>query len=426
MILAKNLLVIPALALALAGAALSPALAQPDTVNRPERTTLTQEDRDRLLARMGRVINGVAFVPGVDFGRWNQMVSERRQELDKADTPAEFARVVNGALEQFGFSHIQLLTPDAVRMLREHRVVGIGIRVQPTERGIEISSVVPDSPAMLGGLREGETITKVDGRPAAVDLIRGTEGTEVVLTVLGTDGKEREVRLVRKAISTAQPETIAWPRPNVAVIRVPSFMGSYSGRNVERLFEEARKAELLVLDLRGNGGGAVVNLLHLAGLLLPHDRPMGTFVDRGVVERFVEETGGDSKDVVLIAGWSQQKLRPHQGRGQRFEGKVVGLIDGGSGSASEILAAALREVGGFKLIGAKTPGAVLGSTFAPLPLGFQLQFPINDYVTIKGQRLEGTGVRPDVEAPTPRRTGDEDLGLAEALRWFDAQKTASR
>lgn len=426
MTLRTTLFALGAAAIALAGPLTHSAIAQPDTTNRPDTTALTQEDRDQLLERMGRVINTMAYVPGVDFGKWNQMMEERKDALAKADSPAAFATVVNGALDKFGFSHIQLLTPDAARMMRENRVVGIGIRAQPTDKGIEIAAVVPESPAMLGGLKEGDIIVKVDGKAASVDLIRGKEGSEVVLTVLGTDGKEREVKLIRKAISTAQPETLAWPRPNVAVIKVPSFMTSYSSKNVDQLFADAQKAEMLVLDLRGNGGGAVVNLLHLAGYLLPRDGALGTFLDRGVVDRFVKETGGDTKDITKIAEWAKQKVRPFRTRGEMFAGKVVCLIDAGSGSASEIMAAGLRDVGGHKLIGSKTAGAVLGSTFAPLPKGFQLQFPINDYVTIKGLRLEGNGVKPDIEAPTPRRSSEEDKGLAEALKWFDAQKPSAR
>src|SRR5690349_21910252 len=100
-----------------------------------------------------------------------------------------------------------------------------------------------------------------------------------------------------------------------------------------------------------------------------------------------------------------------------FKGDIVVLVDGGSGSASEMMAAALKEQLGAKIVGAKSAGAVLASTMLPLSNGFLLQFPLMDYVTIKGQRLEGTGLVPDVVTPAPK-FGEEDKGIAEALKFF--------
>jgi carboxyl-terminal processing protease len=94
------------------------------------------------------------------------------------------------------------------------------------------------------------------------------------------------------------------------------------------------------------------------------------------------------------------------------------LINRGSASASEICAAALREVAGAKLIGSRTAGAVLASTYARIG-DWELQYPVTDYVTIKGLRLEGNPLQPDEEV-SASGNGREDAVLAKALELLRA------
>ena len=95
------------------------------------------------------------------------------------------------------------------------------------------------------------------------------------------------------------------------------------------------------------------------------------------------------------------------------------LINRGSASASEICAAALRECSAAPIIGSKSAGAVLASTYARLALGWELQYPVTDYVTIKGMRLEGNPLQPDHET-TSNPDSKEDVVLAKALEMLRA------
>jgi carboxyl-terminal processing protease len=85
-----------------------------------------------------------------------------------------------------------------------------------------------------------------------------------------------------------------------------------------------------------------------------------------------------------------------------FKGKIAVLVNGLSGSASEITAQALKELVGAQIVGTKSAGAVLVSVMVPIARGFMVQYPINDYVSAKGVRLEHTGVPVDAEATTPQ------------------------
>jgi hypothetical protein len=305
------------LSLTLAIAAAAPALAQ-----------ISDEEKSDVLRSMDRVMREQAFVPGIDLRQWRQFIDQRADAVDRARTQASFARIVNGALNEFGISHINLRFSPAVRP--------------------EAFRTMPGSPSAQQG----------PGERVATDLIR-------------------------------------WIDEDTALIRIHSFNEGYRPRHVDSLFEEARTARALVLDLRGNGGGRVENMHHLLSLLLPDGTTVGTFVSRRTAMEY-ERAVGEARDPIAIANWTDRKFRVRSGRTPAFEGEVAVLMDSRSASASEIVAGALRDVRRSPLVGTRSAGAVLMSTYQRLPHGFMMQFPISDYVAINGQRLEGNPLQPDV------------------------------
>lgn len=376
----------------------------------------TKEQRDEVLERVTRILTNTAFVPGVDFSKWPEFLATQQEAIEKSKSPGEFAAAVNRALQRFGASHIVFNTPESVKQLREGRVVGIGISPMLLTEGIKINDVFPGSPASLAGIEIGDVIIEADGKkPETVAALRGEENTKIVLKIRKPSGLVRTVEVTRKPFSIKIPESLKWLNDEVAVLKVPSFM-NYSATNVEKLMREAAKAKTLVIDLRSNGGGQVTALLHLAGLVLPKGAEMGSWVTRKMVDDHVNLKGGKPTDLAEIAKNAGMKVRPFTPRIPRFEGQVICLVNGGSGSASEMFAAAVRDVLGAPIVGSKSAGQVLASILAPMPHGYQLQYPFQDYVTVKGVRLEGNGVAPDHEAKTPRSPADEDPAVPIILR----------
>ncbi|MCB8932297.1 MAG: S41 family peptidase [Fimbriimonadaceae bacterium] len=213
---------------------------------------------------------------------------------------------------------------------------------------------------------------------------------------------------------------LTWLADGTAVVRVRTFGADYKRDSIDALFEEASKAPRLILDLRSNGGGLVGNLQHLMGYLLPPGSVMGTFVTRRTATAFESATGGDATDLAAIAEWSRSKLRVRSRSEAVFAGKIAVLVNRGTGSASEMAAAALRDVLGAPIVGSATAGAVLGSTYSALPHGFRLQYPAQDYVTAKGVRLEGHPLVPDAEVRT-RGFGEKDPVLDAARQLLVGQ-----
>lgn len=361
--------------------------------------------KKEVLERMTNLIEKYAYVPGVDFNKLNDLLEKQKDQIDKANNEDEFAFAVNSALQNFGFSHIVLMKPESVQARMNRSTVGIGVNIQPADDGLLVVRTVPKAPADDAGIVAGDTLVKANGKQITdpADL-RGEEGQQVTVTVKKADGKFKDYTITRRKFSTVRPEELKWVDKDTAAINIYTFDLSYDRANVEKLMAEASKAKNLIVDLRNNGGGAVVNMVHFLGLLLPSDTTIGTFVSKNLVDDFVKEKGGDPSDVKAIAEFAEKgKLRPMKNMSVPvFKGKVAVLVNGGSGSASEITAEALKEHLNAPIVGTKSAGAVLVSVMVPVVRGFQVQYPINDYVSAKGIRLEHNGIVPDIEAKTPQ------------------------
>jgi carboxyl-terminal processing protease len=382
---------------------------------------MTAADKEIVLKGISEVVTQRMFVPGVDFSKWPEHVAKHREELDKAEDERGFALVLNRALREYGLSHVRLRTPQAGRQRREGPTsVGLGIQAQKEEpEGLLITSVFSKSPAAEAGLAQGDLILSVDGRsPDSPAVLSGDPESKVALKVRKPSGEVLELELVRKTFSTARQDFLAWHSGDTALIRIHSFSRGYSVEGIEDLFKEASRAKALVLDLRNNGGGATNNLQHLLSLLLPNDTAVGAFISRRTMQEYERAYPDAPKDVASIAKWTDRKYVTRKRSVEPFAGKIAVLINRGSASASEICAAALREVAGAKLIGSRTAGAVLASKYARIG-DWELQYPVTDYVTIKGLRLEGNPLQPDEEV-SASGNGREDAVLAKALELLRA------
>ena len=383
-------------------------------------------DKQEVLRSLTGIIEKDAFVPNVDFKEWQGFLERQKPAIDKAGTQAEFGAAVQKALNSFGFSHFYLMTPQMVENREKHRVVGIGIMITPDPSGVGIARVYPDSPADKAGLVPGDVIVTVEGRKAETSApIRGDEGTDVHIEVVHANGQHQKYTLERASYSTAEPASLHFADADTAVIRIPTFDVSYDRKLVEDLMRKAAGAKNLVVDLRNNPGGAVVSMLHFMGLVLKESTPIGTFINSASVQSYQKEHPG-TVDVVKVAAAAPVHLHTTSQGVPYFKGTLAVLINGASGSAAEITAAALHDVRGATVVGSKSAGAVLISVLRPLPDGFRLQFPLADYVTSGGVRLEGHGVVPDFAVSDPRFPGrdkDEPLDRAVAIiEKIDAQR----
>lgn len=424
----------PILLAGLLALSLAPAVVPAQATPPPASTPVTPKAMDAaakktVLDAMQRTINTLAFVPNVDFGKWNEFVAAEKENIDKAASENDFAAAVNRALNSFGFSHITLFPPSFGQQRLTQRRAGIGIRIQIEEEGLRVVSVLKETPAEEAGIRMGDLIVESDGKKVRGTADLAGELGQKSRIKLVRDGKDLTLEVTRAEYSTVIPESIEWKADKKAVVvTIPTFDQGYSRSNVDSLMKQAMSADLLILDLRSNGGGLVLNLQHLMSYFLDREtQPLGTFLGKQTVAEYEKSTGEKATDLVKIAEKTTAKVRPFRSEGGSFKGRIAVLVNGATGSASEMAAAALRDHRNAQVIGSKTAGAVLASMMLPLRDGggFWMQFPVTDYVTIKGLRLEGNGVKPDMEAEMPR-FGETDQAIAKALALLDeASKVAA-
>ena len=303
------------------------------------------------------------------------------------------------------------LTPEEYRRLQDRndgRYTGVGVQVSLADGRIQITRVFDGGPAADAGLRAGDRVVAVDGRPvdpatvdADVERIRGPEGTPVTLRI-ARDGEppfDVELTRARIAIELTESELRRVGGTPIAHVHLRQFArgaGDAVREDVEGLVEQG--AEGVVLDLRGNPGGLVSETVEVAEVFLPSGSTVVTTEGRTVEERTLETEDAPVSDALPL----------------------IVLVDAGSASASEIVAGALRDDRRARLVGHRTFGKALVQGTRELRDGGALKLTIARYRTPSGQDINEKGLVPGVrvvdDPATPRRDEALQRALAEAAR----------
>lgn len=264
---------------------------------------------------------------------------------------------------------------------------GIGAEIGTKDNILTVIAPLKDTPAWNAGLKKGDKILKIDNTSTgdisvdvAINLMRGEKGTTVVLTILRAGENEtREIKIVRGTIEIPTIETEVRP-DGIFLIKFYSF-----SENADNLFAKALDefiksgSHKLLLDLRGNPGG-YLNIAVSIG---------SWFIDEGKV--IVSEDFGSSR-----------KPEIYRSRGPRIFDKnlqFVVLVDGGSASASEILAGALKEHGIATLVGEKTFGKGSVQELIDITPETSLKVTVARWLTPNGTSISLSGLEPDIKVP---------------------------
>ena len=282
--------------------------------------------------------------------------------------------------------HSVYMTKDAFDDLQSNtsgEFSGLGIEVGMKDGFVTIISPIDGSPAAEAGLQSGDVILKLDGMTVkgqslseSIQIMRGEKGSELELTI-GRPGNSQPftVTLIRDTIRVAGVRE-RWLEPGYAYIRIAQFQkrtGEDVSKSLEKL-EEKEPLKGLVLDLRNNPGGVLRASVDVAGL----------FIDGGTV--VYTEGRLDNAEVSYKAT-----------QGDRTKGiPVVVLINGGSASASEIVAGALQDHGRAVLMGTKSFGKGSVQTILPLSDSRAVKLTTALYFTPSGRSIQAQGIAPDI------------------------------
>lgn len=286
---------------------------------------------------------------------------------------------------------------------------GVGMEVGMREEAVTIIAPLPNTPADAAGVMTGDVIVTIDGKSTedmsideAVRLIRGEKGTEVVLE-LYREGEPAllEVVIVRDTIDIPTIDTSI--DGDIFVIKLYSFNAVSEMRMQEALREFVESGEEnLLLDMRGNPGGFLQSAVAIASFFLP----TGEVIVR-------ESFSADTPDRLFRSyGRTLQEFAPEN---------MAILIDGGSASASEIVAGALSEHGHATLIGSQTFGKGSVQELIDLPSGASLKVTVARWLTPEGVSISEGGITPDIVIERTREDmlENRDPQYDRAIEWFN-------
>lgn len=345
-----------------------------------------------------------------ELNLFGEIFDRIRSEYVDAPNEKELVRAaIQGMLSSLD-PHSGYLDPDDYEDVREDTqgtFGGLGIEVQMEDEVIKVISPIDDTPAAEAGVLANDYIVELDGEPVrgktldeAVDMMRGEVGTDIDLTIV-REGVDEPIKLtITRDIITFRVVR-SFTQDNVGVIRLARFTGqAYAG--VEDAIKDI-KEELgddlkgLILDLRNNPGGLVDQAVFISD----------AFLDRG--------------NVLSTRGRSAEENARYDANPDDLDKSVedlqlIVLINGGSASASEIVAGALQDQKRATLVGTRSFGK--GSVQSIISLGQNgaMRLTTSRYYTPSGRSIQAAGIMPDIEifqeVPEELQGRDEIIGEA--------------
>ncbi len=330
-------------------------------------------------------------VQNVDFSLfwkvWNDL-SAKYVDKSKLDTQKMVYGAIEGMVSAVGDPYTVFFEPVTSKKFQEEisgSFGGVGMEIAVKNEVLTVVAPLPDTPAARANVQAGDKVLKIDGEPTigtsaeeAVTKIRGKVGTKVTITFAGSDNKVRDVILTRAIIKVP---TVVWKMidqggKHIAYVQVFEF-----NQNVDDAFEKASQeilksnADSIIIDLRNNPGGLLDSAINLAGYMLEKGQPV------------VSEVFGDGEKNNFTTS----------GKAALLKYPTVFLVNGGSASASEILAGAVHDVRKIRLIGEKTFGKGSVQELENLPNGASLKVTIAKWYTPAGINISAKGIEPDIK-----------------------------
>lgn len=341
--------------------------------------------------RKSAIIAGLITVPLITGGFVLQSAASRNgaelldqvltfvhmRYVDTLDTNALYEKAARGLVRELGDPYTELFTPKQMEEFSRNtngRYAGLGMEITPIGAYVTVAKVFPETPAERGGVMEGDRILQIDTFPA-----RGWTSQQVQNKLLGVPGTPVRVTFGRPGVS--DPITLDFRRAEVKVpaVRYTLMLDEHTGYiPLERFSENTtsdvaravktltdRGATGIILDLRGNPGGILDQAIATTNLFIPPGKEVASVRGRDDEQHFRSERDPLAPNIPLVV-----------------------LVDGGSASASEIVAGALQDYDRALVVGTTSFGKGLVQSLYPLEGGYALKITTGKWFTPSGRSIQ--------------------------------------
>ncbi|MFN9924650.1 MAG: carboxyl-terminal processing protease CtpZ [Cyanobacteriota bacterium] len=387
----------------------------------PAQPALALSDAQQLVVEAWRLVNQSYVDPQqLEKIHWRQL---RQKALERSiGSSSQAYAAIESMLAPIGDPYTRMLRPQEYGALRSNTkgtVSGVGLQLGLRERDQQMVVISPleDSPASEAGIVSGTELLAVDGVPTgelgldgAAARLRGEAGSDVLLKLQppGGGSQTREVILERREVDLQPVRSKVLRRGEhlLGYLRITQFSDPVPDQVEAALDRFSGKegddgsVEGLILDLRNNSGGLVSAGVAVANMVLDGEPIVETLERNGIT--------------------SLQQAS----RGLCYGGPMVTLVNGGTASASEILAGALQDSGRSELAGSRTFGKGLIQTLISLGDGSGMAVTVARYLTPSGRDIQHQGIEPDLRLPTPEPLnpgGEGDSWLDQAAEQLFSQ-----
>ena len=298
---------------------------------------------------------------------------------------------------------------------------GLGIEVSMEEGLVKVISPIEDTPAYHAGMKSGDLIIKLDETLVkglslndAVKRMRGKPGSKITLTVLRKNGPKPLTITLERAIIKVQSVKFKLVEPGYGLARITQFQertGENLATAIDKMIKENQGSiKGLVLDLRNNPGGLLNASVAVSALFLPKDALV------------VYTEGRNQESKMRLTASPENYSRDHSGKGDYMKDlpaqikdfPMVVLVNGGSASASEIVAGALQDHKRAIIMGTQTFGKGSVQTILPLGNNTAIKLTTARYYTPSGRSIQAKGIVPDITAVDPTINEQNNIHLREA------------
>jgi carboxyl-terminal processing protease len=379
----------------------------------PKPETLRPEDRQLAFDFVWQTINERYYNAKLNGVDWNAVGARYRPMALAAKDDEAFWDTLDRMTGELKDAHTRVESPKRVELRRGDEAVTLGFLFVPTAGTLAVSSVSPDSDAWWAGVRPGMTLVTIGGEPALAayeklksetrldstersrhsramrKIVSGDAGTRESFTFERADGSRFDATLARRKVLSRPGESHRILPSGFGYVRFSQWTLSITSRVIAAM-EELKDTPGLVIDLRGNPGGAVTAVNQMLERFFPGRTEIGHTITR---------TG---KPIGFLMGTVEiiKLKRTIDGNKDAYTGPVVILQNAGSASGSELFAATMQAAGRATVMGEPSCGCLLGFLgYARIPGGAELAYSEVGFVMANDKRIEGEGVIPDRTVP---------------------------